>query len=216
MTSEPEEILVNHNFRSYALLASGVLIISKLASYIILSSHQSFAFNLDFYLNIHSVIISWIAPISIVVLYEKRKLTSLGFTFGRFPKSVHVVLVVGLIVLPIVFLNFDRLVIVHVLEQVLFIAFAEEILWRGYFQKRISDWIGLHKGIILSSIVFGLGHIVSIYAIEGYLVPSHTLVTLAQTSIGGLIFGYLFVWSKSIWPGAFLHLFGNVFLSQFF
>jgi membrane protease YdiL (CAAX protease family) len=108
------------------------------------------------------------------------------------------------------------MIIFHVLEQVFFIALAEEVLWRGYFMKRLSEWIGLHKGILLSSFIFGLGHLVTIYAIEGYLIPSPSFLILVQTSIGGLIFGYLLAWSKSIWPGAILHLFGNVFLAYIY
>jgi membrane protease YdiL (CAAX protease family) len=108
------------------------------------------------------------------------------------------------------------MIILHILEQIFYIALAEEVLWRGYFQNRISEWIGLHKGILLSSFIFGLGHLVTIYAIEGYLILGPSLSILVQTSVGGLIFGYLFAWSKSIWPGAILHLFGNVFLSYIY
>ena len=213
MISEPKEFTLNLNERNFAIAASSSIFISKLASYIILSSHQKAGFKLDVFLNAHSILFLWMAPILIVLFYEKRSLVSLGLTSGRLPKYVYIGLVLGFIVLPLFLLNFDRVIIFNVLEQVLFIAFAEEVLWRGYFQKRISDWIGLHKGIFLTSLVFGLGHLISIHAIEGYLIPSYSLMTLAQTSIGGLIFGYLFAWSRSIWPGAILHLFGNVFFS---
>jgi membrane protease YdiL (CAAX protease family) len=152
-------------------------------------------------------------PILIVVSYEQRSLVSLGLASGRLSKHIYIGLVFAFIVLPPLLLGLDRGIIFTVLEQVLFIAFAEELLWRGYLQKRLSDWIGLHRGILLSSFVFGLGHLVSIHAVEGYLIPRHSFLTLAQTSIGGLIFGYLFAWSKSIWPGAILHLFGNAFFS---
>ena len=91
-------------------------------------------------------------------------------------------------------------------------AFAEEVLWRGYFQNRLCHWIGAHKGIIIAAILFGLGHLLSIHAIEGYLDARHALPTFIQTSSGGLILGYLFYWSRSILPGAILHLFGNAFL----
>jgi len=213
MISKPKKFTLNRNARKFAIVATSVILISKLVSYIILSSNQKLGLHLDVYLNAHSILFSWMAPIFIVVFYEKRSLVSLGLASGRLSKYIYIGLVLVFIVLPLVLLNLDRIIIIHLLEQVLFIAFAEEVLWRGYFQKRLSDWIGLHKGILLSSFVFGLGHLVSIHAVEGYLIPSYSLLTLAQTSLGGLIFGFLFAWSRSIWPGAILHLFGNVFFS---
>lgn len=214
MKSEPEESPNKTILRTFAILASSILLLSKITSYIILSSYRSKRLDLDFYLNAQSIFFSWMLPILIVYFIEKQKLESLGFASGRLPISIHLVLVVLVVVLPIVFLGLDRSMILQILEQILFIAFAEEVLWRGYFQKRLSDWLGSRRGILVSSILFGLGHIVSIHAVEGYLIPSNSIVTLVQTTIGGLIFGYLFYWSKSVWPGALLHLFGNVFLSR--
>jgi membrane protease YdiL (CAAX protease family) len=202
----------NNHARKFATLASVVIVLNKFSSYIILSSHRSHAYNLVFYLNVQSIIFCWMLPILIVLYVEKRRLETLGLTSGKLRIFIYVVLILFSVVLPLILLELDRSIFLQVLEQVLFIAFAEEVLWRGYFQKRLSDWMGSHKGILLSSFVFGLGHIVTIFAIEGYLVPTDSIITLVQTTIGGLIFGYLFYWSRSIWPGALVHLFGNIFL----
>jgi membrane protease YdiL (CAAX protease family) len=147
-----------------------------------------------------------------VIVVEKREIKSLGLTSGKPHPIIYLVLVILSVIIPLVYFEMDRSLLIKVFEQILFIAFAEEVLWRGYFQKRVSDWIGDHKGILLTSFLFGLGYIISLHAIEGYLVPSRSLMLLVQTAFGGLVFGYLFYWSKSIWPGAILHLFGNVFL----
>lgn len=211
MKSDSEESPVNTKLRTYAILAIGCVLLNKLTSYIILSSHPLPRFALDFYLNSQSIIFYWVLPVLIVFFIENRNLESLGLTSGRLSISTCMLLAVLVILLPIAILGFNRSVILHVLEQILFIAFAEEVMWRGYFQKRLSDWIGAHRGIFITSILFGLGHIVSIYAVEGQLIPGNSITTFIQTTMGGLIFGYIFFWTKSIWPGACLHLVGNVF-----
>jgi membrane protease YdiL (CAAX protease family) len=202
--------------RKFALLASGIILLSKATAYVILASYQNQGIALDFRLNAHSVVFSWTIPILIVYFVERRKAGSLGLTPGLWPQWLLVSLAALLVLFPALLFGFGRDIINQVLEQILFIALAEEVLWRGYFQKRVSEWIGSHKGIIFSSIIFGLGHIISIHAQEGYLIPRHAVETLVQTTMGGLIFGYLFHWSKSIWPSAILHLFGNVFLFRLF
>ena len=206
-SSEP-----NNRIRKYALLAIGVLLIDKFSSYVILSSCQSRSLNMDLYLNIQSIFVSMMLPILIVIFIEERQIKSLGFTFGKLHPCIYIGLVIVFVILPLIYFGPDRSLLIQVLEQILFIAFAEEVLWRGYFQKRLSKWIGDHEGILLAAFLFGVGHIISIHAIEGYFVPIASLMTLMQTTLGGLIFGYLFYLSESVWPGAILHLFGNVFL----
>jgi membrane protease YdiL (CAAX protease family) len=214
MKFDPEMTTAKTDLRAFAILSIIIILISKIASYTILSKHQDLSLSLDFYLNTHSIIFSWTLPILVVLLIEKRHLTSIGLTLGVLPNSIYVVLVAVILALPAIFLRQVQTIMLEIIEQILFIAFAEEILWRGYLQKRLSDWMGSHIGIVLSAVLFGLGHLVSIHAVEGYLLPLDSLVTLVQTTIGGLIFGYLLHWSKSIWPGSLLHLFGNVLFSQ--
>lgn len=198
--------------RRFAIIACGVLLIDKLSSYFILSSHRFYSFDLDLYLNIQTFILCWLVPIVVVLKIEKRKAETLGLTLGKLRLWFHAILFVVSIVLPLIILGMDRSLVVLVLEQIFFVAFAEELLWRGYFQRRLADWIGPHTGVLVTSLLFGLGHIVTIHAVEGYVEWRSASMILLQTTMGGLIFGYLFHWSKSIWPGAFLHLFGNVFL----
>jgi membrane protease YdiL (CAAX protease family) len=199
--------------RTFAIISLSIILLSKLTSYIILSMHHTFSIDLDFYLNAHSILFCWTMPILIVLLIEKRHLTSIGLSLGILPNSIYIALVAVVIALPVIFIGQVQTILFKIFEQIFFIAFAEEILWRGYLQKRLSDWIGSHTGIVLSAFLFGLGHLVSILAVEGYIIPLDSIVTLVQTTIGGLIFGYLRYWSKSIWPGSILHLYGNVILS---
>jgi membrane protease YdiL (CAAX protease family) len=154
----------------------------------------------------------WLIPILIVIFIEKQSLDTLGLSTGRVAIGVYLILVLIGVLIPWFYLGLEQRLLIEILEQIFFIAFAEEFLWRGYLQSRLSGWLGTHQGIILASILFGLGHLLSLHAIEGYVLPVPSLILVCETTLGGLIFGYLFYWSKSIWPGAILHLFGNVFL----
>jgi membrane protease YdiL (CAAX protease family) len=71
----------------------------------------------------------------------------------------------------------------------------EETIFRGFLFPAIAKRTGLIWGAVLSSIVFGLAHWqanVSIY-----------------TFILGLILCLMYVKTKSIWPGIFLHMANN-------
>jgi membrane protease YdiL (CAAX protease family) len=46
-----------------------------------------------------------------------------------------------------------------VLIGALSVGFSEEIMWRGYVQSRLSDWIGTPRGIILAATIFALLHV---------------------------------------------------------
>jgi membrane protease YdiL (CAAX protease family) len=79
----------------------------------------------------------------------------------------------------------------------LLISFMEEFIWRGYCLPKFS---GPVKGIILTSISFAFFH--------GIFNP----LVLLSTFLMGIIWGFLYLKTKSILPGFLLHLISRYLL----
>ncbi len=75
-------------------------------------------------------------------------------------------------------------------------AIGEELMFRGVFQRLFSDWTrNVHWGIIITSLLFSFFH----FEFYGFL-PRFLL---------GMLFGYLFVWTASIWIPMLAHFINN-------
>jgi membrane protease YdiL (CAAX protease family) len=70
---------------------------------------------------------------------------------------------------------------------------CEEALFRGFLLWYFSVWVGLWPAAILSSIVFGLGHV--------YM----GVKQIPNTAIIGLVMATLAILSGSLWPAMLLH-----------
>ena len=84
-------------------------------------------------------------------------------------------------------------------ESFLIIAPAEELIFRGYMQRRLQNTFGLKSGLVLASILFGVIHY-------------DTWLTFLDAALAGMIFGYLYQRTGSLMPSIFAHGFGNVIL----
>ncbi|MDP4179572.1 MAG: CPBP family intramembrane metalloprotease [Bacillota bacterium] len=84
----------------------------------------------------------------------------------------------------------------------------EEFLFRGWFYNGISSVLSENKAIIISSILFVLIHY------PKYIVASTTIPVMLLSSIGifvaGVIFGWSFKKSKSLWVPIILHMIWNI------
>jgi len=70
------------------------------------------------------------------------------------------------------------------------------LLFRGLFQRLFHEWLGnIHIAIILSGFIFGAMHL-QFYG----MLPRMML---------GILFGYLFYWSGSLWIPVFAHFLNN-------
>lgn len=75
-------------------------------------------------------------------------------------------------------------------------AFGEEFLFRGVLQRILGEWTrNIHIAIIISSLAFSAMHL-QFYG----LLPRFFL---------GVVFGYLFWWSGSLWVPIFAHFLNN-------
>jgi membrane protease YdiL (CAAX protease family) len=77
-------------------------------------------------------------------------------------------------------------------------AVGEEFLFRGVFQRIFADWTkNIHLGIIISAFFFSAMHV----QFYGFF----------PRMLMGVLFGYLFVWSGSIWIPILAHFINNFF-----
>ena len=92
--------------------------------------------------------------------------------------------------------NSYRDLVVNFMMIAILPAIGEEFLFRGVLQRLLTDWTrNQHVGIILSAFLFSFIH----FQFYGFL-PRFLL---------GLYFGYLLVWSSSIWVAVTGHLVNN-------
>ena len=81
-------------------------------------------------------------------------------------------------------------------------AMGEELLFRGYLQQKMTQWLGKpHVAIIITAILFSAIHM----QFQGFL-PRFAL---------GLVLGYLFYWSGSLWLPIIAHLLNNAMAVTF-
>ena len=81
-------------------------------------------------------------------------------------------------------------------------AIGEELLFRGYLQQKMTKWLGKqHVAIIVSAFLFSAIHM----QFQGFL-PRFAL---------GIVLGYLFYWSGSIWLPIAAHFFNNAMVVSF-
>ncbi len=75
-------------------------------------------------------------------------------------------------------------------------AIGEELFFRGYMQRIFGDWLkNAHAAIIITAIIFSTFHM----QFFGFL----------PRAILGVILGYLFYWSGSLWIPIIAHFFNN-------
>lgn len=94
-----------------------------------------------------------------------------------------------------------------VLETVLYIismmcvGFLEEVIFRGFFFKALCKK-NIKYAIFISSITFGLGHIVNLFNGQNKL---ETLIQICYAVAIGFLFTIIFYKGKSLWPCIITH-----------
>jgi len=85
---------------------------------------------------------------------------------------------------------------------------GEEIGWRGYLQKKLTDKYGIGFGLILLGLIWGYWHLPVI--LMGWNFPSQpvlgALILMPLGTLGmGMFFGWLYIKTNSIWLPALAH-----------
>jgi len=85
---------------------------------------------------------------------------------------------------------------------------GEEIGWRGYLQKKLTDKYGIARGLIILGLIWGYWHLPVI--LMGWNFPSQpvigAIILMPLGTLGmGLFFGWLYIKTNSIWLPALAH-----------
>ncbi|OTA21530.1 CAAX protease [Xenorhabdus beddingii] len=80
-----------------------------------------------------------------------------------------------------------------VAANIFFVSLAEEALFRGYIQQKLSQWMNPYLALVITSLLFGAAH----FAGGGLLMIFATLA--------GLIYGLTWMWSGRLWVAVAFH-----------
>lgn len=198
----------------FALIALAVVVLDKVASSIAIRWLSGTGVSLDVALALLAVVFAWILPLAITYGIEGRDRYALGLVIERRNRLRYLVYAIWGLVIPAFLLGPSRALLLGLLEQIAFIGGAEELFWRGYLQERLGAWLGKYRGWLVASLIFGAGHLVSLWSHPGMSPTLQNLGLLLQTTAGGLILGFIYLRARSIVPGAIVHIFGNLYLFQ--
>ena len=92
---------------------------------------------------------------------------------------------------------------------------VEELEFRGFTQDQAARVLPNYQAVIFSSVLFGCSHIP--IAIFLYQFPTQIFViALVGWISAGFVFGFLYMWSRSIWACIVMHGMGNWQLSVYY
>ncbi|CNI36938.1 CPBP family intramembrane glutamic endopeptidase [Yersinia pekkanenii] len=91
-----------------------------------------------------------------------------------------------------------------VIANVFFVCLAEEALFRGYLQQRLSQWLGYYPALLITALLFGVAH----------LAGGPLLMIFA--TLAGLIYGLAWLWSGRLWVAVAFHFALNLMHLLFF
>jgi len=163
---------------------------------------------------VETLTVWWMLPFLIAYKVERRDARSLGLVVDRERYLRYSAYAAVGLVLPVFLVQADASLLIEFAEQVVYIGLAEEFFYRGYLLSRFCRWLGDLRGLFLTSLTFGLGHFVSRLSEKGLGYIDVAGLVALQTFLGGLLLGYIFLRARNIWPGAILHVSGNMYSTR--
>jgi len=210
--------------KKFGLIALLIIIIQLIATQSVFHLHKRIltVFVVQFFY--------WFVPFFIVYIVEERGIKSLGITL-KWEKSVSYLLytVLGIILSTVVFalsvylrihlakenmeglfsLRFNILQAIFI--QIIGVGVPEELFFRGYLMTRFCNWLGDTRGLLLNGFIFGIGHIIHRISLHGFDYTFPAILIGVDTFIAALVFGYIYLKTKSLLPCALTHIFSNTF-----
>lgn len=187
------------NFRKYELLISILLIII----YVVSNSYCIQNFGITDY---RSLSLNTLLSIIIIVFIIINNLGNYyGLTnFPNLKKYLYfspLILMISMNLWNGININNTKLEILFYILNMINIGFIEEIIFRGFLFKSLEKE-GINSAIIITSISFGIGHIINL--INGAPVIS-TIIQICYAITGGYLFAIILYKSKSLWPCIITH-----------
>ena len=198
----------------FCVVFTGLLVIFSFAKGFIPNEFERLA---------HGVIGTLAAFLATVLFlrFDRKRFSSIGLTFERntvvkfLVGVITGVVIMGLLAMSVIyFTNVEIKVnqesnLLHFLlvtAPLLPLAFMEELGFRAYPLQILKDRIGIRLSIIITSILFGLYHIVN-----GWSIAS----SFYGPAVWGLIFGLAAIYSKGIAMPTGIHYAANLTTSAF-
>jgi membrane protease YdiL (CAAX protease family) len=162
---------------------------------------------------IFSTIITFLIPLIYVVYKNNWNIKDLGLTTRIQSWSVAVISILSYILLGIY--SFFRSEPMGVYWYYLLLllysnAFLEEFLFRAIVQSKLERSIGQRRAIIYQAVLFMLIHIpsnIARFTFDGNLV--RFFWNFGFQLLHGVIYGLVFMKTRSIWPGVICHYLTN-------
>lgn len=149
-----------------------------------------------------------------VVIFRGEGIRSIGIRKSNISKSIIIGILLGIIYFILINKTFKINKVIEVMSTESFetfinffiVGFSEEVIFRGYLQTRLSSWIGIKKGYLLTVIIFSFYHlpnrmIIGEMSFYGALVNCVALIPISLT------FGYIMIKTKNVIAGSIFHTF---------
>ena len=185
-----------------------LLCILLIIFYIVINSFCIQNFGLVDY---RSVIINTIFSVGLIILMIiLKRISYYGLTKVLNPKKylyfIPLILIVSVNLWNGININNSRIEIVYHILNMINIGFIEEIIFRGFLFKMMAK-DNIKSAIIVSSITFGIGHIINLFN-GADLIP--TLMQVCYAISIGYLFVIMFHKSKSLIPCIITHCLVNL------
>lgn len=99
-------------------------------------------------------------------------------------------------------ISFDKILLL--VFQLAIFAVGEEIAWRAFFQKQLNEYLPITPTLILTSIIFSLGH----FAVGSIVVVSYDIFFIFLNSV---FYGVIFFKTNNAWISSISHFIANLF-----
>jgi membrane protease YdiL (CAAX protease family) len=152
-----------------------------------------------------------IFPAYMVIRHQNMDLSSIGMSTRNFLRYIPLAVIVGALIAGGEFMTIHAgnlipdLSMISLIKlsiiMILFVGFVEELVFRSLLQTRLENSLGSLKGLLITSILFGVMH-------SGY----GTFYEILYTAFAGLVLGYMFQKTKSLPLVSLTHGFVNIFL----
>lgn len=156
-------------------------------------------------------ILVFTASLFLLIPYLFGKGIDFGLNVASFVKGFIVSVVIISIYLLLYYsvtknsINISALSFNLILIHLIVIAFPEEVFFRGYLQHEFGNDL---KSIIIVSVLFALGHFLTICIAKSSL--GMNCITALLTFFPSLIMGYLYYKSRTIWECTIFHFLSNL------
>lgn len=205
-------------FFPYVIIVGGFQLIGALISGVDISNIESTKTSIQ---ELTLLLFNFIGTFIVLWLFMKHvdeeKFINLGFKIKNRKWDIIIGIVIGLITMSIGFvilislgeitfrkINYDSYDLIILILLFILVAFAEEVLLRGYILRNLMISFNKYLALILSSIIFSIMHIFN---------PNIDVFALFELFIAGIFLGLSYIYTKNLWFPISLHFSWNFFQS---